>query len=1187
MITWQQVVTSPRFQKLSEPEKRKVQQSFFDQYVAPVAAENGYDLEQVGKQFNERATSLWYTPPEPVEVNNAFEPAADSGSTSAPAAPKRTWTEAATDLPKDITAGTLEMAAGVAGLGRRLLAMREDRNNQAMREEYGTTTPLATSALVESKPGAFEAAAKGTADVIREGQSDKRQWQRQQLQDAPGALEAASFLISNPTALVSLAAESATSMFAAGGLGGALAKGASMAGASQAATSTLAKIGAMVGEGALSAGTLGNDIEDLLNKQGITDPALRKSAIDIANTAGVVTGYLGRIGAGVEVMPFMRESIKESLLKAIPKAMSKEAAEEFVQSYSETVAKNLALGQAGATDESGKAITNLTQDATKQGVIGAMAGAASGGAMPVISSGLDRLQPTNPIPGETGQPDQIPPLAPTPNTPPVLTPQAAAQEILSQPSASTVPLTGDLKADLDAINNAPVTPLESLAAAFKTAKLNPIGVENATQPIPVPTPAGRTQADNLVNAGNNDLARVDIAPTGILAQAPAVEGNPLPPNQTQAGQAAQGATDNTRSLEPASQAVDRRIRKRVADMTPEERAQALLTSPVVPLPNMTAFDEDETTRPAPVVGYADGDNFKQVNEILGHDEADKVLVAMANIFNEAAAQTGAKAYHRSGDEFLFRFESPQQADAFNKMAYEIAGNKVITGVDKDGNPYEYENIGFSTGTGRDRAVAEKDAERLKLERLESGARSPSGEPPRGLSQQNRTGREDNGNPRQTDGRSDAALTQGGNDGSQPIGVRPPASDSPVYEGRTIGATDGEREAARGPDNQPVDSGGASTQPQFRDFADSKGRIKTFANEKSAKLYLRGNKSTLRGYTPRKDGKEWVLSKPVKAKSEKQLRAEAQRRKDSTTPYPDRDNLWTAIAKLGGLDRKEASATWGIDLKDKFPSGVYQKPTLRYGGLSIASMEEKLGELGYLPTDENGKVELQAFEDAFKNGDEHFTAQGNERRAALSEDARYQEEMAKYRESAMDAVESTPEAENLDADTLDAALEIADDLADDLFFGPGNTTETEAMRALGFTDEEINETTTAYNQARQSEARETTDREAPASPESGAGTSEESPTEVTPQTPADAGVFVSAPITPESGDTPETRADAGEATTEPRIPLIYLQNTMVKARVFDEDSRAFIEEEVTAKEAIAAYEEDIETLERVKLCVGGQ
>ncbi|MCA3062965.1 MAG: hypothetical protein ING61_05785 [Rhodocyclaceae bacterium] len=1127
MITWQQVVTSPRFQKLSEPEKRKVQQSFFDQYVAPVAAENGYDLEQVGKQFNERATSLWYTPPEPVEVNNAFEPAADSGSTSAPSAPKRTWTEAATDLPKDVAAGTLEMAAGVAGLGRRLLAMREDRNNQAMREEYGTTTPLATSALVESKPGAFEAAAKGTADVIREGQSDKRQWQRQQLQDAPGALEAASFLISNPTALVSLAAESATSMFAAGGLGGALAKGASMAGASQAATSTLAKIGAMVGEGALSAGTLGNDIEDLLNKQGITDPALRKSAIDIANTAGVVTGYLGRIGAGVEVMPFMRESIKESLLKAIPKAMSKEAAEEFVQSYSETVAKNLALGQAGATDESGKAITNLTQDATKQGVIGAMAGAASGGAMPVISSGLDRLQPTNPIPGETGQPDQIPPLAPTPNTPPVLTPQAAAQEILSQPSASTVPLTGDLKADLDAINNAPVTPLESLAAAFKTAKLNPIGVENATQPIPVPTPAGRTQADNLVNAGNNDLARVDIAPTGILAQAPAVEGNPLPPNQTQAGQAAQGATDNARPLESASQ------NQPIANSFNDGAFQAILP---------------ENAQPA------QGLDEKQKNTTKEKFKSD--IVAIAEKARLQAAQDGAAAFESGAERQL----PEKYASRFSSPAGQARGKAWFQGWDQ------------------------ANAEKLAGER----------------------------------------NVAAGNAGANPVAVDGAETKTNGTPSVTPSVTQSVEQTSNVAGRQDVsDSPAAAVQPQVRDYQTKTG-IKQFDNKGKAQEYLeknlpltKGGKNSLVGFKPRQDGKKWVLSKVVKPKSEAQLKAQAQQKIDSVTPYPARDNLWTAIAKLGGLNKKEAVSTWDSDPRQYRASHVWNRPVLsavyvdkddQQRGLSLDDMGQKLAELGYLPKDENGKYDLADFEEAFKNGDEHYTPAGFERRAQLSEEAQLAEREARLRQLDEEAEREgglytlSEEEQNLVLAWLETFTN--DDLASVYGQDAIDELRAEEERAAREREDEINaiaeregEAVEARPQEEPRGAEETQPEGAASGAEartnesrSDEGQVEPPPTEAAPeapQTPADAGVFVSAPITPESGDTPETPADAGEATTEPRIPLIYLQNTMVKARVFDEDSRAFIEEEVTAKEAIAAYEEDIETLERVKLCVGGQ
>jgi len=70
--------------------------------------------------------------------------------------------------------------------------------------------------------------------------------------------------------------------------------------------------------------------------------------------------------------------------------------------------------------------------------------------------------------------------------------------------------------------------------------------------------------------------------------------------------------------------------------------------------------------------------------------------------------------------------------------------------------------------------------------------------------------------------------------------------------------------------------------------------------------------------------------------------------------------------LGGLDRDAVVSAWGIDPKDAPRSGVVGKPVLRANGgmSSIDRMAETLGEYGYLPRDEHGKIDLHDFENLF-------------------------------------------------------------------------------------------------------------------------------------------------------------------------------------------------------------------------------
>ena len=194
-----------------------------------------------------------------------------------------------------------------------------------------------------------------------------------------------------------------------------------------------------------------------------------------------------------------------------------------------------------------------------------------------------------------------------------------------------------------------------------------------------------------------------------------------------------------------------------------------------------------------------------------------------------------------------------------------------------------------------------------------------------------------------------------------------------------------------------------------------------------------------------------------------------------------------------MSQKEAVETWGSDPEEKRPTGVYNSPTLRYSGmtqkgrelgLSIDSMGEKLAELGYLPKDEHGKYDVRDFENAFRVGDEHYTPSGIERRAALSDEMRYQEEMAKYKESAQDIVDLVPEADSLDNANLHFALDASEKMAHDVDWSSLKLTDdSDFMRAMGFTEKEINED---RNQAvRQSEPGQSAGREQAESDQSNA------------------------------------------------------------------------------------------------------
>lgn len=96
--------------------------------------------------------------------------------------------------------------------------------------------------------------------------------------------------------------------------------------------------------------------------------------------------------------------------------------------------------------------------------------------------------------------------------------------------------------------------------------------------------------------------------------------------------------------------------------------------------------------------------------------------------------------------------------------------------------------------------------------------------------------------------------------------------------------------------------------------------------------------------------------------------EARAKSDPGNVDETQDSLFAAIAKLGGINKRELVETWGIDPADKAASGVFGKHVMRAEdkGLSIDGMVEALSQYGYLTLDEHGKADMRELEDKFKS-----------------------------------------------------------------------------------------------------------------------------------------------------------------------------------------------------------------------------
>jgi hypothetical protein len=96
--------------------------------------------------------------------------------------------------------------------------------------------------------------------------------------------------------------------------------------------------------------------------------------------------------------------------------------------------------------------------------------------------------------------------------------------------------------------------------------------------------------------------------------------------------------------------------------------------------------------------------------------------------------------------------------------------------------------------------------------------------------------------------------------------------------------------------------------------------------------------------------------------------------------PEADSLFVAIAKLGGLDYDEVTATWAYDQPGRAKMPVFGKPVVRKtGGVSIETMGERLLNEGYLTADEFGRYDVRELEDKFDaelRGQEQYSYQFN-------------------------------------------------------------------------------------------------------------------------------------------------------------------------------------------------------------------
>lgn len=229
-----------------------------------------------------------------------------------------------------------------------------------------------------------------------------------------------------------------------------------------------------------------------------------------------------------------------------------------------------------------------------------------------------------------------------------------------------------------------------------------------------------TRAQELAGQGREMAARGQEPPPAPEPVQAAPEPPPVAPPPPEAPQPPPEAAPA-----PSVEAVPERrsdiaTRKRVADMTPDERAVALHTDELTGLQNRRSWDDAEQSG---TLGAAktriDLDNFKAINDQFGHDSGDVALRAVG----EAARAAGVDLYRIGGDEFaLHAPDEAAAADAVSRLRAKLADAEVEF-TSPDGGIHSYKGVDFSHGTGDSLQAADVAAAANKAERTAAGLRS--------------------------------------------------------------------------------------------------------------------------------------------------------------------------------------------------------------------------------------------------------------------------------------------------------------------------------------------------------------------------------------------------------------------------------------------------------------------------------
>lgn len=252
------------------------------------------------------------------------------------------------------------------------------------------------------------------------------------------------------------------------------------------------------------------------------------------------------------------------------------------------------------------------------------------------------------------------------------------------------------------------------------------------------------------------------------------------------------------------------------------------------------------------------------------------------------------------------------------------------------------------------------------------------------------------------GGSDAGTVEGA--GAQPLTPITTPAGPPSAPGAPGAAVDG---GAAGPAGAPAGMGpgappeaGGSAAPATEDFHTRRGELKVFGSQDDALRYADSKTNRVPGnFRPRQaDDGTWVLSRPIRERTEAQRANDARLRRKRSQIDPATDNLGRMIAKMGGI-RAEDLETDGADPADlrSWRSGIVGRPIVRRnGGMSLDALTELLAGHGFDLLDEAGRPDASKLRDLIDEelaGNPIFTPEGYEALAGKEQEWRQEQAAA--------------------------------------------------------------------------------------------------------------------------------------------------------------------------------------------------